>query len=71
VRCSAVGDGMAVPRHLRKSSAVDSPGSLVGSGWLGWERAPTAQEAPLPGSCASKGRPATVTPAWAGPEVSK
>jgi hypothetical protein len=54
---------MLVPssKVLRESSAVDSPGSLVG--WLGWERAPTAQE-PQPGSCASKGRPETVAPAW-------
>jgi hypothetical protein len=72
---------MACPKVLRKSTAVDSPGSLVPSslvGWLGWERlrarggglifnrAPALPrhygpgefaEEPLPGLCASAGRP--------------
>jgi hypothetical protein len=53
--------GMACPNVLRKSSAVDSPGPLAS--WVARAGAPTTAQEPLPGPCASKGRPGAPHPA--------
>jgi hypothetical protein len=58
VRCSA--GVMACSKVLRESSAVDSPGSLVG--WLGWER--LRHRGPCPASVPAKAGQRLSSAAW-------
>jgi hypothetical protein len=61
VRCSAVSDGMF--QVLRESSsAVDSPGSLVG--WLGWERLRHRSPCPVPVPAKAGQRLSPLLAAW-------
>jgi hypothetical protein len=56
VRCNAVSDGMF--QGTAEKQCCCQPGT---PSWVARVGAPTVQE-PLPGSCASKGRPETVPP---------